>query len=392
METINYQNFRIEAENICVDYNGKVALYDANLRLKPGQICGLVGMNGAGKTTFFNALTGFVNISKGKIRINGESVRSAQKDQTIAYVPQNEGIDSQFPINVWDVVMMGRYGSMNIFRCPRESDVQAVKDAIERVDLTDHLSTPIGNLSGGQRKRTFLARAIAQRASILLLDEPFSGVDIRSEKLISELFIQFKNEGKTILLSTHDMIHVREFCDLVLLINKTVVAYGETSEVFTPENITTTFGGISKINVQISSNQMINMNEETFYEGGPAKSDLIINLLAGITILGLPFTFAAIVRALWLRYKITNKRITIEGGWFGKNKTQVSLSNIEEIRSIPRGFGSYGDMVLILNDGSKVEMKSLPLFREKQKFIEENINKRSQIPNLNEVEGFATKS
>ena len=141
--------------------------------------------------------------------------------------------------------MMGRYGSMNIFRCPRESDVQAVKDAIQRVDLIDHLSTPIGNLSGGQRKRAFLARAIAQRASILLLDEPFSGVDIRTEKLISELFIQFKNEGKTILLSTHDMIHVREFCDLVLLINKTVVAYGETSEVFTPENITTTFGGIS---------------------------------------------------------------------------------------------------------------------------------------------------
>ena len=100
-------------------------------------------------------------------------------------------------------------------------------------------------MPGGQRKRTFLARAIAQRASILLLDEPFSGVDIRTEKLISELFIQFKNEGKTILLSTHDMIHVREFCDLVLLINKTVVAYGETSEVFTPENITTTFGGIS---------------------------------------------------------------------------------------------------------------------------------------------------
>ena len=100
-----------------------MALYDANLRLKPGQICGLVGMNGAGKTTFFNALTGFVNISKGKIRINGESVRSAQKDQTIAYVPQNEGVDSQFPISVWDVVMMGRYGSMNIFRCPRESQM-----------------------------------------------------------------------------------------------------------------------------------------------------------------------------------------------------------------------------------------------------------------------------
>ena len=137
---------------------------------------------------------------------------------------------------------------------------------------------------------------------------------------------------------------------------------------------------------------MININEEIFYEGGPARSDLFINLLAGFTLLGLPFTFAAIVRALWLRYKITNKRITIEGGWFGRNKTQVSLSNINEIRSVPRGFGSYGDMVLILNDGSKVEMKSLPLFREKQDFIEENIEKKSQQQNIGEVQGFATNS
>jgi len=137
---------------------------------------------------------------------------------------------------------------------------------------------------------------------------------------------------------------------------------------------------------------MINMNEVTIYEGGPAKSDLIINLLAGLTLLGLPFTFAAIVRAFWLRYKITNKKITINGGWFGRNKTQLSLSNIDEIRSIPRGFGSYGDMVLILKDGAKVEMKSLPLFREKQSFIEENMVKQSQVPNLKEVEGFATKS
>ena len=137
---------------------------------------------------------------------------------------------------------------------------------------------------------------------------------------------------------------------------------------------------------------MININEEIFYEGGPAKSDLFINLLAGLTILGLPFAFAAIVRSLWLRYKITTKRITIEGGWFGRNKTQVSLNNINEIRSVPRGFGSYGDMVLILNDGSKVEMKSLPLFREKQEFIEANIFKKSQQQNLGEVQGFATNT
>ena len=137
---------------------------------------------------------------------------------------------------------------------------------------------------------------------------------------------------------------------------------------------------------------MIAINEEVFYEGGPAKGDLIINLLAGLTILGLPFTFAAIVRALWLRFTMTNKRITIIGGWFGRNKTQVSLNNIKEIRSVPRGFGSYGDMVLILNDGSKVEMKSLPLFREKQNFIEENMSNKTNSSNLGEIQGFATKT
>ena len=137
---------------------------------------------------------------------------------------------------------------------------------------------------------------------------------------------------------------------------------------------------------------MIVINEEVFYEGGPAKGDLIINLLAGLTLLGLPFTFAAIVRSLWLRFTMTNKRITIVGGWFGRNKTQVSLNNIKEIRSVPRGFGSYGDMVLILNDGSKVEMKSLPLFREKQDFIENNMNKNSKVTNSGEIQGFATKT
>jgi len=137
---------------------------------------------------------------------------------------------------------------------------------------------------------------------------------------------------------------------------------------------------------------MITIKEEVFYEGGPAKGDLIINLLAGLTILGLPFAFAAIVRSLWLRFTITNKRISVVGGWFGRNKTQVSLNNIKEIRSVPRGFGSYGDMVLILNDGSKVELKSLPSFREKQNFIEKNITKKTKSPNLEETQGFATKT
>jgi len=117
---------RIEADQVCVDYNGTVALYDASLNLKAGSICGLVGMNGAGKSTFFKALMGFVRPSRGKIKINGIKVNQAQKEQSVAYVPLNEGIDYSFPVSVWDVVMMGRYGSMNVLRCPRESDIQAV--------------------------------------------------------------------------------------------------------------------------------------------------------------------------------------------------------------------------------------------------------------------------
>jgi manganese transport system ATP-binding protein len=142
------------------------------------------------------------------------------------------------------VVMMGRYGSMNVLRWPRQSDRVAVRDALQRVDLLDLAQRPIGALSGGQRKRAFLARAIAQRALVLLLDEPFNGVDVRTEQLMAQLFLQFRQEGRTILISTHDLGHIRDFCDLVVLINRTVLAYGETSAVFTPENLARAFGGM----------------------------------------------------------------------------------------------------------------------------------------------------
>jgi manganese transport system ATP-binding protein len=235
---------RIEADRVCVNYNGTVALHDATLALPAGCICGLVGMNGAGKSTLFKALTGFVRPSRGHIRINGLRVVEAQREQAVAYVPQSEGIDNNFPVSVWDVVMMGRYGAMNPLRIPARADRVAVREALSLVQLLDLRDRPIGALSGGQRKRAFLARAIAQGSSVLLLDEPFNGVDVRTEKLMADLFLQFREEGRTILISTHDLSHVRAFCDLVVLINKTVLAYGETSEVFTPENLSLTFGGV----------------------------------------------------------------------------------------------------------------------------------------------------
>ena len=147
---------RIEADRVCVNYNGTVALHDASLTLPAGRICGLVGMNGSGKSTLFKALTGFVRPSRGRIRINGLTVSEAQREQAVAYVPQSEGIDNNFPVSVWDVVMMGRYGAMNLLRIPGRVDRVAVREALSQVDLLELRDRPIGALSGGQRKRAFL--------------------------------------------------------------------------------------------------------------------------------------------------------------------------------------------------------------------------------------------
>ncbi len=133
---------------------------------------------------------------------------------------------------------------------------------------------------------------------------------------------------------------------------------------------------------------MINSSESIFYEGPPAKEDLIFNLLAGITLIGLPFTFGAIVRAMWLRFKITNKRVSVTGGWLGRDKTQIVYSQIKEVRSIPRGLGSYGDMVLVTKDGAKLEMRSIPNFREVSNYIQERIQAPTSITSSDKVLGF----
>ena len=134
---------------------------------------------------------------------------------------------------------------------------------------------------------------------------------------------------------------------------------------------------------------MIKTSEKTFYEGGPAKGDLIINLLAGLTIIGIPFAVGAIVRALWVRYKITDKRVSVTGGWFGRDKTQVVYSQISELRSIPRGLGSYGDMVLVLKDGARLELRSVPNFRDTEKFISSSISLKKSTDSSKSIEGFA---
>lgn len=233
----------IDIENVTVAYHGKVALHSASLQLKAGTICGLVGMNGAGKSTLFKVMMGLVKPVSGRILMNGLPIRKVQKSNLVAYVPQSEDVDWNFPVNVYDVVMMGRYGYMNLLRIPSISDKHAVQESLEKVEMWPMRDRQIGELSGGQKKRTFFARALAQQGTVLLLDEPFAGVDIKTEKTTIDLLMELRQAGHTILVSTHNLDTITTFCDRVVLINRSILAYGSTSEVFTEENISRTFGG-----------------------------------------------------------------------------------------------------------------------------------------------------
>lgn len=235
----------IEVNNVTVSYpNGLVALRDASFVLRGGTICALVGVNGSGKSTLFKAIMGIVAPAAGTVRLAGLPVRAALKRNLVAYVPQAEEVDWSFPVSVWDVVMMGRYGHMNFMRMPRAEDRRIAEESLARVGMLEFRERQIGELSGGQRKRVFLARALAQQGKVILLDEPFTGVDVNTETAIITLLRELRSEGQIMLVSTHNLGSVPEFCDHVVLINRTVLGFGPTSDVFTEENLLRTFGGV----------------------------------------------------------------------------------------------------------------------------------------------------
>ncbi|PTY02648.1 iron ABC transporter permease [Verrucomicrobia bacterium LW23] len=235
----------VVVQDVTVVYNnGNVALFDASFRLGAGTICALVGVNGSGKSTLFKSVMGFITPGKGSVSIAGEPVHVAQRKNWVAYVPQAEEVDWSFPVSVWDVVLMGRYGYMNFLRIPSAEDKRVAMESLERVKMTEFRDRQIGELSGGQKKRVFLARALAQRGRIMLLDEPFTGVDVKTEAAIIELLKQLRSEGHIILVSTHNLGSVPDFCDQVVLINRTVLASGPTTEVFTQANLERAFGGV----------------------------------------------------------------------------------------------------------------------------------------------------
>jgi len=235
----------LEVKDITVTYkNGHTAIYDTSFKLPIGSITALVGVNGSGKSTLFKSIMGFVSLAKGSVEVLGISAQKALKRNQVAYVPQSEDIDWNFPVLVKDVVMMGRYGHMGLLRLASKQDHQKVDLALTRVGMSAFKHRQIGELSGGQKKRVFLARALAQESQVILLDEPFTGVDVQTEEQIMELLQELRLAGNIILVSTHNLGSVPAFCDRAVLINRTVLASGTTDKVFTQDNLQIAFGGV----------------------------------------------------------------------------------------------------------------------------------------------------
>lgn len=234
----------ININDFTVKINNKAILENINLTLHGPKIIALVGANGAGKSTLFKSIMGIINPSDGNIIINGKNPKDALKNNLISYVPQIEEVDWNFPLLVEELVMMGRYNHMNIFRKVSIKDKRIVKESLDSVQMNEFINSQIGELSGGQKKRIFIARALAQESKILLLDEPFSGVDINTEESLSMLFRSLVDRGCLIIVSTHNLGSVPRFCDEVILLDKKLLAYGPVKKIFTEDNLKKTFGNM----------------------------------------------------------------------------------------------------------------------------------------------------
>ncbi|WP_298040834.1 metal ABC transporter ATP-binding protein [uncultured Microbacterium sp.] len=232
----------VDVRSATVRYGDVLALDDVSISLAAGRITGLVGMNGSGKSTLLKSILGLVRPASGSVTIHGSDPAGARRRGLIGYVPQNEDVDWAFPVSVRDVVMMGRYGRQGMLRRARQSDRDAVAEALDRVELADLADRQIGQLSGGQRKRAFVARGIAQGAGILLLDEPFAGVDKRSEATIVRLLRELAASGSTVLVSSHDLHALPELADDAVLLRSRVLFHGSVEEALAPQNLSRAFG------------------------------------------------------------------------------------------------------------------------------------------------------
>ena len=228
----------ISMEDVTVVRGGHTALTGVTFSVGPGTLMGVLGPNGAGKSTLFEAIVGLLPLSKGTVKLHG----SANENGGVAYVPQRDKINWQFPATVQDVVTMGRGWNVGWFRQPGRQDREMVRDCLDRVDLWDKRKSLVTELSGGQRQRVFIARALAQEASIILLDEAFSGVDVGAQEGIIEVLQTLRDEGRVVLLATHDLTNMAQRFDQILCINHHVCAQGPPDVAFTPEVLEELYG------------------------------------------------------------------------------------------------------------------------------------------------------
>ncbi len=232
---------RLELENVTISYNSHPALQDVSFEIPHGAQVAVVGPNGAGKSTLFKALVGLLPLRRGQIRIHGQPLGS-HKD-CVAYIPQREEVDWRFPVTVEDVVMMGRYGSFGWIRQPTKKDREIVQRSLEQMGIRNLAKHSIGELSGGQQQRAFLARALAQEPHILLMDEPFTGVDVSTQEITLRLLEDLKRQSVTVLVSTHDLNMASQRFETVLLLNHRLIAFGPAAQVFTQSNLASAFSG-----------------------------------------------------------------------------------------------------------------------------------------------------
>jgi manganese/zinc/iron transport system ATP- binding protein len=231
----------IEIHDLTVSYNRRPVLWNIDVRIPEGVVVGIIGPNGAGKSTLLKAVMGLLRLSSGWIKFYGKTLD--EQRGLVGYVPQREEVDWDFPITVRDLVLMGRYGRLGLFRRPKKEDHAHVDRALEKVGMASFADRQIGNLSGGQQQRIFLARALAQESRIYLMDEPFAGVDATTEQAIVDLLLEMRREKRTLLVVNHDLQAAREYFDYLLLVNRRLVAFGPTEEVFTEDLLRKTYGG-----------------------------------------------------------------------------------------------------------------------------------------------------
>lgn len=231
----------LEIHDLTVAYHRKPVLYGIDVTVPAGSLVGVIGPNGAGKSTLIKAVMGLLPVSGGWVKIFGRPY--AEQCRRVGYVPQRESVDWDFPVNVMDVVLMGRYGRLRLGQRPTRRDREVARECLEKVGMLPYATRQIGNLSGGQQQRVFLARALAQESDLYLMDEPFVGVDAATEAAIITILRELRERGKTLLVVHHDLPTAREYFDRLLMLNMRLVAFGRTEEVFTPEHLHTTYGG-----------------------------------------------------------------------------------------------------------------------------------------------------